>query len=55
MKKRTNTKLGLEKETVRQLTESEYRAVVGGSSVVYTCAVAESGAQIRSATVGCPA
>jgi len=37
MKKHTNNRLRVKLETVRQLTESDYRSVVGGSSVVFTC------------------
>jgi hypothetical protein len=55
MKKRTSIKVRLEKETVRQLTERDYRAVIGGSSIVYTCAVTESGTQTGQTVVGCPA
>jgi len=63
MKKHTNIKLKLrlEKQTVRELTDSDYRAVVGGSSVVgdssivYTCDTTTSGAQSGQPTVGCPA
>ena len=52
MKKHTNTKLKvrLDKQTVRQLTDSDYRVVVGGSSVVFTCTTTTSGGQ---PTVGC--
>ena len=39
MKKQTKVKLRLDKQTVRELTDSDYRIVVGGSgsTVVYTC------------------
>ncbi len=53
MKKHTTIKLKLEKQTVRQLTRSDYRAVVGGSSIVYTCDTTLSAAQIGQPTAGC--
>jgi hypothetical protein len=37
MKKHTNNRLKVKLEAVRQLTESDYRSAVGGSSVVFTC------------------
>lgn len=55
MKKHTTIKLALEKQTIRQLTRSDYRAVVGGSSIVYTCDTTVSVAQIGQPTFGCPA
>ena len=51
MKKHTNTRLRVKLQTVRQLTESDYRAVVGGSTVVYTCT---TGAPSGQPTVDCP-
>lgn len=54
MKKHTTTKLKLEKQTVRQLTCSDYRIVVGGSSVVYTCGTTVAATQIGP-TVDYPA
>ena len=51
MKKHTTIKLKLEKQTVRQLTRSDYRAVVGGSSIVYTCDTTLSAAQDGSLQV----
>jgi len=53
MKKHITPKLKLEKQTVRQLTERDYRAVVGGSSIVYTCDTTLSVAQSGQPTVGC--
>jgi hypothetical protein len=55
MKKHTTIKLALEKQTIRQLTRSDYRAVVGGSSIVYTCDTTVSAAQSGQPTFGCPA
>jgi hypothetical protein len=57
MKKHTNVKLKLRlgHQTIRQLIESDHRAVVGGSSVVYTCTTVGTGAQTGQPTVGCQA
>lgn len=55
MKKHTTTKLTLEKQTIRQLTRSDYRAVVGGSSIVYTCDTTLLVTQIGQPTFGCRA
>lgn len=52
MKKQTNTRLRIKLQTVRQLTERDYHAIVGGSTVVYTCTSTE--AQSGQPTVGCP-
>lgn len=41
--KDTKLKLRLDTQTIRDLIHSDYRAVVSGSSVVYTCTT--SGAQ----------
>jgi hypothetical protein len=46
----TNTRLRVKLQTVRQLTESDYRAVVGGSTLVYTCT---TGLQTGQQTVTC--
>lgn len=53
MKKHTNTRLKVKLQTVRQLTESDYRGVVGGSSVVYTCTTTGSGAPTGQPTADC--
>jgi hypothetical protein len=52
MKKHTNTKLRVKLQTVRQLTDSDRHAVVGGSSVVYTCTTT-TGAPTGQPTVDC--
>jgi hypothetical protein len=54
MKKHTGTRLKVKLQTVRQLTDIEYRAVAGGSTIVYTC-TSTFGAQSGLPTVGCPA
>jgi hypothetical protein len=53
MKKPTILKLKLEKQTIRQLTRSDYRAIVGGSSIAYTCDTTLSAAQTGQPTFGC--
>jgi len=53
MKKPTTLKLKLEKQTIRQLTRSDYHAVVGGSSIAYTCDTTLSAAQTGQPTFGC--
>jgi hypothetical protein len=53
MKKPTTIKLTLEKQTIRQLTRSDYHAVVGGSSIAYTCDTTMSGARSGQPTFGC--
>src|ERR1041384_316599 len=50
MKKNTNTRLRVKLQIIRQLTETDYRAVVGGSTLVYTC---PTGAQSGQPTVTC--
>lgn len=52
VKKQTNTRLRVKLQTVRQLTETDYRAVVGGSTLVYTCT---TGAQSDQSMVTCGA
>jgi len=46
VKKQTNTRLRVKLQTVRQLTDSDYRAVVGGSTLVYTCTTGEPAEQL---------
>jgi hypothetical protein len=55
MKKHTNTKftLRLAQQTIRQLTDNDHRAVIGGSSIVYTCTTG-AGAQAGQPTIDCP-
>ena len=55
MKKHTTTRLTLARETIRQLTRSDYRAIVGGSTIVYTCDTTLSLVQTGQPTLGCPA
>jgi hypothetical protein len=50
VKKNTNTRLRVKLQTVRQLTESDYRAVIGGSTVAYTCT---TGAQTGQTAITC--
>lgn len=51
MKKHNNNRLRVKLQTVRQLTEIDYRAVVGASTVVFTCT---TGAQSGQPTLDCP-
>lgn len=53
MKKHTTTRLKVKLETVRQLTESDYRAIAGGSTVVYTCTTTSTGVQTGQPTADC--
>ena len=51
MKKHTNTKLRVKLQTIRQLADSDYRPIVGASTVVYTCTTTTTSS--LPATVGC--
>ena len=50
MAKKTNRKLALRKETLRQLSESQLRNVAGGLASGYICVAAEQSGKCGSTT-----